>query len=182
MLDFDSYFRKFTFYLANWIVSNNEAYKKDLEVVGYGLCALLTSILNLSISGVTTYFFNILENYVIFLCFFVPIRCTHKGFHCKKLLHCLAITNICFTSATFICSRNANTFNEPFVFFLVLFLHYYFSYERNEIIHTIIFLTYFIIYIIAPKLGIYLIISLTLNLILIGGGKLNDAVSTKKLL
>ena len=126
-----------------------------IEKVSYGFCAFFTTVLNIGIGIIIGSFFDLLKNYLLFLCFFSPIRCLHKGFHCTKLSHCIIATNI-------------------------LFFHYLCSTERSSMFHIIEIMIFCFLKIIKSYLISYLLISILLNTFLIMGGKLNEKLLSKK--
>lgn len=151
-----------------------------IEKVSYGFCAFFTTVLNIGIGIIIGSFFDLLKNYLLFLCFFFPIRCLHKGFHCTKLSHCIIATNILFISSAYI-SKIVNSSNiNYFIFLIVLFFHYLCSTERNSMFHIIEIMIFCFLKIIKSYLISYLLISILLNTFLIMGGKLNEKLLSKK--
>lgn len=179
IIDFENNFRKITVQIAYLIIPIEKRNKNNIEIISYGICALLTSILNIILSAITLFFFHKINDYLLFLIFFIPIRCLHKGFHCKKLLNCLVLTNILFTLSVLTCSALKFLKYLYAIFFIVLILHFLFSNEKNTLLHFSLCILYIFIYFFISEIQIYLIVSLILDLILIEGEKINEKIITK---
>lgn len=117
-----------------------------------------------------------------FIICFVPIRCVHKGFHCKTLLRCLVLTNILFNISAMICARCFMYKNLYWLFLIVVYLHYLISNEKHMLFHLICIFLYLSLLIFNCDFQIYFIVSIVLNIILMIGGRYSEKVSSAKII
>lgn len=160
--------------IAKWLIPKEKNSKENLEIASYGICALITSFLNIFLATIVFIIFRRINDYIVFLCFFIPIRSNHKGYHCKTLSRCILLTNILFTSSIFVSVhlKNYTSIFLNIIFFLLVITHYYISYEKKMIFHILLIFIY--IFINCLHIESYLIVALFLNLLLIGGKKINE--------
>lgn len=166
-----------TVYLANIIIPLEKKNEENVEIVSYGICSILTSFLNLSLSAITLTILGYQSFYYCFLLFFIPIRCLHKGFHCKTLLNCLVLTNILFTLST-LCCFYFNKSNYLFLTFIsILFIHYYISIERRKLFHIGWLCVFIVMFFVSQHYLIFPNVAMILDTLLIIGGKISEIIT-----
>jgi accessory gene regulator protein AgrB len=165
---------KFCDHLAKHIVTNRYNNQEDIEVISYGICALLTSLLNVGLAIIISYIIHIPYYLITFVIFFIPIRVTHAGYHCKTFLHCLITTNTSFLTCAMICYYLSNIYIYPIIVFLLIVLHYLISKERRIILTIFITLFYILNIVQNWHLDIYFVTSLAFNILLMMGGKWHE--------
>lgn len=160
--------------LANKIIPENEKNQDTLEELSYGICAVLTSSINLTVAGIIAYFLGIFTHYCIFLLTFIPIRISHTGYHCKTFLNCAILSNVTFLMCSlFLTSYTSMTSSlYSYIFIVLLFFHYFISNEKYLILTFVIVMIHFILKYFGYHFELYFIVSILLNSILILGGKL----------
>lgn len=171
-----------TIYLAEKIIPIEYNTDENIEIVSYGICSIITSVLNIVLSGLTSFFLGTLSYYFCFIVAFIPIRLVHKGFHCKTFLNCLLLTNVLFNISTILCTNYSNYNNLFFIFFIAIVVHYLISNERRIRFHFAYGLIYVGILFFSKKFQIYFIIAILLNILLMIGGKYNDEFSKEKII
>lgn len=171
---------KISLLLANCIILDEYNTEENIEKLSYGICAFLTTFMNIIVCAMSVSILGLLKEYVLFLIFFIPIRCNHKGFHCKSFFKCVILTNILLTIATLLCAYFSIYEVPNLLFLLILCLHYFASIERRKFFHTFILMIFLVIIFYDLKLSSYLIVSLLLNIILIEGGNIDEIISKKK--
>lgn len=158
-------------FFALRMIPKDKLNQENIEVISYGVCALLTSLINLIFCGISAYVFHQFEDYLIFIICFIPIRCYHVGFHCRTFYHCLITTNIAFTLSTYFIRWVEQAPYITLIFMICLIMHYIVSLERRIPLHFIIVIVYIFNFWFQWQIAAHLVMALILDMILIEGGK-----------
>lgn len=158
--------------LAKHIVIDDN--KDDLELISYGLEGIISSVLNtlvaLLISLLTG---NTLQ--MLMLCItFIPIRCMHKGIHCKSFSSCLINSNIMILLATYILKMMTFTNWMYLIIIIAVIMQYSISIEKNKPLNCAIVICFFLVSIFYNPIACSILLSVILNLVLILGRRLHE--------
>lgn len=164
----------FTLYLANIITPDEKKTDQNLEIISYGICSIITTLLNLFFCFVTSFFLGLTNYLFIFLIFFTPLRLLHKGFHCKTFLHCLLLTNLLFSFSSICCYVYCDSYSLKIFAIIALFMHYYISNEKRIVQHFIYLCIFLYLLFFRQCYLVFYCTAFFLDILLIIGGKFNE--------
>ena len=119
-------------YLAKKIVPEEKNNNEDIEIITYGISALLTTIINFSTSFTLASLLGVKKEMIYLYMIFIPLRTFSNGYHCKTFIRCLCVTNCVYIICCFLI-KSLYSLKIPFIFFMILnVLNYYISAERNK--------------------------------------------------
>ena len=127
--------------MANYlalIIAGEKKINDNVEMISYGLEAILSTTLTLLTSLILCINFQWIYEYLVFNICFIPIRSMHKSFHFKKFYQCFISSTIMIVLSSFILHETKFQIVYAILFLPLLVLHYYFSIEKNLSIHFVI--------------------------------------------
>ncbi|MCI9630422.1 accessory gene regulator B family protein [Thomasclavelia cocleata] len=163
--------------LSKKIASEEFNCKEMIEVISYGLSAIITSTLNMGIALFIASLFGLADTLLKFMMIFIPIRIMHKGYHCKKFSSCLIMTNLSFFTCSLVIFNLRERVSPIIVFIILILINFRVSKEKNYKFIIFILIEYLFNLIMGLQLEMYFVVSLVLNIILIIGGKYYESKS-----
>lgn len=156
--------------MSKRIIPEEYLTNENIEKIAFGICAFMTSICSVGLSIISSLFCGLQYEMIKFCVCFLPIRIMHEGYHCKKFIHCVILTNFTFLMMAYLLKFKLNINELLFILLILCYLNYLLSKERNK--HFFIFYSFIIL--LCRMLSIDLmpfLLSLLLHLILVIGGK-----------
>lgn len=158
----------FSNYIADKLSKNIYDNYEDIEVISFGLQGIISTLLNTMIGLIISFKLGLLNEFFIFNLYFIPIRLSHKSYHCKTLTGCIICSNIMLLLTTIIIKYGQmNVYMIVLMFVVCLNLNFYVSIEKNKILCQIAIVFFFISLLIDLKLCHSFNVALITNVILI---------------
>lgn len=144
------------------------------EMISYSLEAILTSTFTALTAFLISLYLNCTYEFFIFNIFFIPIRMKHKSFHFKKFIQCFIYSNLMIIFCSLI--LKFIQFNNIFmpILYILLFLFYWLSIERDTH-ETLIIALFFTLSLFCNKtISLAILLSVSMNTILMLGRLYNE--------
>lgn len=161
-------------YLAKHIIPDELLTDQYIEVISYGLCALFTNCINLLLLLVLSFVCGLIRYTLSFCILYIPLRIFHKGYHCQTFLHCVILTSLSFMICSYLIKIVPYHIIMFPLFFLLIFIHYHISKEKNLLITTIYIIIFMMNFLLQLHLDIVFLLSLLLNILSMKGGDLHE--------
>ena len=150
--------------LSKKIASEEFNCKEMIEVISYGLSAIITSTLNMGIALFIASLFGLADTLLKFMMIFIPIRIMHKGYHCKKFSSCLIMTNLSFFTCSLVIFNLRERVSPIIVFIILILINFRVSKEKNYKFIIFILIEYLFNLIMGLQLEMYFVVSLVQNI------------------
>ncbi len=153
-------------------ISNN---KDDIDILRFGIEGILSTVINTMIAIIISYWFGLLKEFILFNIVFIPIRCSHKSYHCSTLTRCVISSNIMMYVVTSIIHYiEISTFILAIIFIVLWPVHYYISFERNIKVHISIAVLATISILFSHIMAYCFVMALFISILLIIGRRSHD--------
>lgn len=140
---------------------------EDIEVVAYGIEALLCNTLTIVLAILLALICHTLKELLLFLIFFVPLRTSYKSFHCQTFFQCFLASNVTLLIASFTLQYLFYFPGMASLSFLLVIGDYFLSKERNKNMMIVILGIIIFVFIFFKNLLPYIFISCIINTILL---------------